>query len=51
MRILSFVAATILCVVGCTNSLVQQQSANEVSPDTKAWALDLRDMKMGKRIR
>ena len=34
MRILSFVAATILCVGSTT--FVQQQTANEVSPDIKA---------------
>ncbi|MGI8918090.1 MAG: hypothetical protein ACR2H6_05765 [Pyrinomonadaceae bacterium] len=45
MRILSIVAATIFCGVGCTfygvevlntDSLVPQQSANEISSDTKA---------------
>ena len=45
MRILSFAAATIFCGVFCTfygvealntNSLAQQQTANEVSVDTKA---------------
>src|SRR6185369_11864813 len=45
MRILSLAAATIFCGVGCafygvgalnTNSLAQQQTANEISPDTKA---------------
>lgn len=44
MRILSFVAATILCVVGCTfygvqalikNSAVQKQSASEASSDIR----------------
>jgi hypothetical protein len=42
MRILSFAAATFFCVVGCTFygvealNTVQQQTANEISPDTKA---------------
>jgi hypothetical protein len=45
MRILSFATATIFCGVGCTfygvqalntNSPVQQQTANEISSDTKA---------------
>src|SRR6185503_5822833 len=45
MRILSIAAATILCLVGCTwfgvqalstNSLVQQQTATQTSPDIKA---------------
>jgi HEAT repeat protein len=42
MRILSFAAAIFFCVVGCTFygvealNTVQQQTANEISPDTKA---------------
>jgi hypothetical protein len=45
MRLLSFAAATIFCGVGCTfygvealntNSLVQPQTANEISSETKA---------------